>query len=153
MFDQGLGDLFVVRVAGNIVSPAQLGSVECAAAQFGTRLVVVLGHSECGAVRAAVDELLRPTPDLPSGVREIVTTVRPAVERILEAGSDPDTLLSEAVRANIDAAVEQLQAASKGLEALIRSDRLRIVGAEYSLKTGVVEFIGDVASCESQARA
>jgi carbonic anhydrase len=142
VFDQDLGDLFVIRVAGNIVAPSQVGSVEFAAARLGTRLVVVMGHSQCGAVAATLEQLRRPMETRSPNLRSIVDRIRPAVEGLLEtdAGKDPETLMAEAVRANILASVEHLRRGSEILEGLVRSDGLSIVGAEYSLETGVVEF-------------
>lgn len=150
VFDQSLGDLFVIRVAGNIVAPSQIGSIEFAAEQFGTRLVVVLGHSRCGAVMATLEELQRPSGGKHSrNLRSIVDRIRPAVEGLLsgQAASDPDRLLEQAVRANIRASAEQLKHGSEVLEQLIATDGLVVVGAEYSLQTGVVDFFeGVVAS-------
>jgi carbonic anhydrase len=142
VFDQGLGDLFVIRVAGNIVAPSQVGSVEFAAARFGTRLVVVLGHSQCGAVLATLEELRRPAERQSPNLRAIVDRVRPAVEPLLASGvgDDPEALVREAVRANVRASVEHLRRGSAVLEALIRDQALLVVGAEYSLDTGLVEF-------------
>jgi carbonic anhydrase len=140
VFDQGLGDLFVIRVAGNIVAPSQVGSVEFAAARFGTRLVVVLGHSQCGAVSATLEELRTPTENQSRNLRAIVDRVRPAVEGLLSADLDADARLREAVRANIRASVDQLRHGSQVLEQLIADDGLVVIGAEYSLETGVVEF-------------
>jgi carbonic anhydrase len=142
VFDQGLGDLFVIRVAGNIVAPSQVGSVEFAAERFGTRLVVVLGHSRCGAIEATLEELGRPTRGRSPNLRSIVRRIRPAVRGLLATGlrHDPDALLERAVRANIHASVRHLRHGSKVLEQLIRRRGLRVVGAEYSLETGVVEF-------------
>lgn len=142
VFDQGLGDLFVIRVAGNIVAPSQIGSVEFAAERFGTRLVVVLGHSNCGAILATLEELERPTERRSPNLRSIVDRVRPAVEGLLEAGlgKDRDALVHLAVRANIRASVDHLRHGSEILERLIQEDGLLVVGAEYSLETGVVEF-------------
>ncbi len=142
VFDQGLGDLFVIRVAGNIVAPSQIGSVEFAAAQFGTRLVVVLGHSQCGAVSATLSELRRPTADQSRNLRSIVDRIRPSVETLLdtELRDDPEALMHQAVRANIRASVNQLRHGSDILEQLIQTDNLMIVGAEYSLETGSVDF-------------
>jgi carbonic anhydrase len=142
VFDQGLGDLFVIRVAGNIVAPSQVGSVEFAAARFGTRLVVVLGHSMCGAILATLEELARPTEGQSPNLRSIVDRVRPAVEGLL-AGTppgDPGTLVERAVRANIRASADHLRHGSRLLEELIRKDGLLVVGAEYSLETGRVDF-------------
>lgn len=142
VFDQGLGDLFVIRVAGNIVAPSQVGSVEFAAERFHTRLVVVLGHSSCGAVEATIEELGRPTTDQSKHLRSIVDRIRPAVEPLMatELKRHPETLLHEAVRANIRASVSHLRHGSDVLEQLIESDGLLIAGAEYSLETGAVDF-------------
>jgi carbonic anhydrase len=146
VFDQGLGDLFVIRVAGNIVAPSQIGSVEFAAAAFGTRLVVVLGHSNCGAIHATVDELTRPTRDQSPNLRSIVNRIRPAVEGLIErgAGADRDALVRQAVRANIRMSADHLRHGSEVLERAIAQDGLLVVGAEYSLESGVVEFFDGV---------
>ncbi len=146
VFDQGLGDLFVIRVAGNIVAPSQIGSVEFAAAQFGTRLVVVLGHSQCGAITATLDQLQRSTADQSRNLRSIVDRVRPAVESLLETDlrHDPEAMLHQAVRANIRMSADHLRHGSEILEQLIARDGLLIVGAEYSLETGEVEFFDGV---------
>jgi carbonic anhydrase len=142
VFDQGLGDLFVIRVAGNIVAPSQVGSVEFAAARYETRLVVVLGHSQCGAIAATLEELQRPTENQSRNLRAIVDRVRPSVEGLLatDLRHDIDALVKQAVRANIRASVNHLRHGSEVLEQLIQEDGLRVVGAEYSLQTGVVEF-------------
>jgi Carbonic anhydrase len=142
IFDQGLGDLFVIRVAGNIVAPSPVGSVEFAAARYGTRLVVVLGHSQCGAILATIDELQRPNERQSANLRSIVDRVRPSVEPLLAAnsGKDLDTLIEQAVRANIRASVDHLRHGSAILEQLINDNGLSVVGAEYSLETGVVDF-------------
>ena len=142
VFDQGLGDLFVIRVAGNIVAASQIGSVEFAAARYGTRLVVVLGHSQCGAILATVEELQRPTANQSRYLRSIVDRVRPSVEPLLatELRHDPSALVKQAVRANIRVSANHLRHGSELLEQLIQSDGLLVVGAEYSLETGVVEF-------------
>ena len=146
VFDQGLGDLFVIRVAGNIVAASQVGSVEFAAAKFATRLVVVLGHSQCGVVLATLDALSRPSEPQSPGLRSIVDRVRPSVEALLatELRHDPDALVREAVRANIRVSVNHLRHGSEILEQLIETSGLVIVGAEYSLDTGVVEFFDGV---------
>jgi len=142
VFDQGLGDLFVIRVAGNIVAPSQVGSVEFAAERFGTRLVVVLGHSQCGAVLATLEELRRPSKDQSRNLRSIVDRIRPAVEELLgaERGQHPDALLRQAIRANVRVSANHLRHGSEVLEQLIQKDALVVVGAEYSLETGVVDF-------------
>ncbi len=146
VFDQGLGDLFVIRVAGNIVAPSQIGSVEFAAAAFGTRLVVVLGHSNCGAIHATLDQLTRPTKDQSPNLRSIVNRIRPAVEGLIErgAGADRDALVHQAVRANIRMAADHLRHGSEVLEQAIEKDGLVVVGAEYSLESGVVDFFDGV---------
>jgi len=142
VFDQGLGDLFVIRVAGNIVAPSQVGSVEFAAERFGMPLVVVLGHSMCGAVRATIDELERPSKKKSSNVLSIVNRIRPAVEPLYETElrNDPDKLLEASIHANILAATNHLMHGSQMLEHLVQQGQLKIVGAEYSLETGEVMF-------------
>ena len=146
VFDQGLGDLFVIRVAGNIVAPSLVGSVEFAADRFGTRLVVVLGHSQCGAILATLEELQRPTENQSHNLRAIVNRVRPSVEGLLatDLRNDLDALVQQAVRANIRASANHLRHGSQVLEDLIRDDGLLVVGAEYSLETGIVEFFDGV---------
>ena len=146
VFDQGLGDLFVIRVAGNIVAPSQIGSVEFAAERFGTRLVVVLGHSQCGAVLATLEELRRPTETQSRNLRSIVDRIRPAVEGLLAAGPvpDADALVGEAIRANVRAATNQLRHGSEIIERLSAQDGLLVVGAEYSLESGLVNVLDDV---------
>jgi carbonic anhydrase len=143
VFDQGLGDLFVIRVAGNIVAPSQVGSVEFAAERFRTRLVVVLGHTQCGAILATIEELRRPTQDQSRNLRAIVDRVRPSIVGLMatELRDDHDELVRQAVRANIRASVDHLRHGSQVLEQLIRDDGLIVVGAEYSIETGVVEFL------------
>lgn len=157
VFDQGLGDLFVIRVAGNIVAPSQVGSVEFAAERFGTRLVVVLGHSQCGAIVATIEELharravgqaggraADPPASARRHLRSIVDRVRPSVEPLLPAGLAPDALVREAVRANVRISANHLRHGSEILEELIARNGLRVVGAEYSLETGMVDFFDGV---------
>jgi carbonic anhydrase len=143
VFDQDVGDLFVIRVAGNIVASSQVGSVEFAAARYGTRLVVVLGHTGCGAVQATLEEMQRPTENQSRNLRSIVDRIRPSVQVLLatEIKHDPDAMMREAVRANIRASGNHLKHGSEILERLIESRELVVVGAEYSLETGVVEFL------------
>jgi carbonic anhydrase len=142
VFDQGLGDLFVIRVAGNIVAPSQIGSVEFAAAQFGTRLVVVLGHSQCGAILATLDQLRKPVENQSRNLRSIVDRVRPSVEALFSSDLQLDeaALLRHAVRANVMVSVSHLRHGSEILEQLIDREGLLVVGAEYSLETGEVAF-------------
>ena len=146
VFDQGLGELFVIRVAGNIVAPSQVGSVEFAAERFGTRLIVVLGHSKCGAIVATLEELQRPTEIQSRNLSSIVDRIRPAVESLLvtKLRHGADELVHEAVRANIRASANHLRHGSQMLEELIQTDELVVVGAEYSLETGVVDFFDGV---------
>jgi len=146
IFDQGLGDLFVIRVAGNIVAPSQIGSVEFAAERFGIKLVVVLGHTGCGAIQATLEELRRPTEGHSPNLRSIVDRVRPAVEALFEGSIPPDDdeLDHRATRANIRASANQLRHGSQILERLIDQQGLRVVGAEYSLDSGEVHFFEGV---------
>jgi carbonic anhydrase len=142
IFNQGVGDLFVIRVAGNIVAPSQVGSVEFAADRFATPLVVVLGHSMCGAVMATIEELERPKEKRSSNVLSIVNRIRPVVEPLYatELRNDPQKLLESCIEANILAATNQLMHGSQILENLVQNGNLKIIGAEYSLETGVVKF-------------
>ena len=146
VFDQGLGDLFVIRVAGNIVAPSQVGSVEFAAERFGTRLVVVLGHSNCGAVLATLEELARPAKEQSRNLRSIVDQIRPSVKALLDTDlkQNDDDLVRQAVRANIRVSANNLRHGSEVLEQLIQRDGLLIVAAEYSLETGTVDFFEGV---------
>lgn len=142
VFDQGFGDLFVIRVAGNIVAPSQIGSVEFAAERFGTRLAVVLGHTQCGAVAATLEELRQPQANQSPNLRAIVARIRPAVEPLLQlpTAKDPEALAERAVRANVEASVHQLRHGSAMLERLIDRDGLLIVGGEYHVEDGTVRF-------------
>jgi carbonic anhydrase len=142
IFDHGLGDLFVIRVAGNVCAPSQVGSVEFAAERFGTRLVVVLGHTRCGAVQATLEELQRPTENQSRNLRSIVDRIRPSVEGLLatELRHDKDALALQSIRANVRVSANHLRHGSDVLEQLIQKDGLLIVGAEYSLETGEVDF-------------
>jgi carbonic anhydrase len=143
VFDQGFGDLFVIRVAGNIVAPSQVGSVEFAASKFGTKLVVVMGHSQCGAITAAVEELLDGATNESRNLRSIVDRVRPAVDAVIAGRRDVDrvTLVREAVWANVRTSVDHLRHGSALLEKLVQDEGLVIVGAKYSLDTSVVTFL------------
>ena len=145
IFDRGIGDLFVIRVAGNIVAPSQIGSIEYAAKQFNTQLVVVLGHSNCGAVIATLQELALKDSHRSPNLRAIVDRVRPALEPVLadDCDVDDEAVIDACVRANIRASVEQLQHGSLILEQLIESGDLKIIGAEYSIETGNIEFFED----------
>lgn len=146
VFNQGLGDLFVIRVAGNVVAPSQIGSIEFAAAQFGTPLVVVLGHTQCGAVTTTLDELQQPTENQSRNLRSIVDRVRPSVEKLLKSdlAGDRHALIHAAVRANVARSVQRLWRGSDILEQLIGEDQLKIVGAEYAIETGKVTFLDEI---------
>jgi carbonic anhydrase len=145
VFNQGPGDLFVIRVAGNIVAPSLIGSVEFAADRFGTRLVVVLGHSSCGAIAATIEELHRPNSNHSPNLRAIVDRIRPGVEALIAEKAPEGALAVEhaAMRANVLASVSQLRRGSAIIEGLIESDGLVVVGAWYSLETGRVEFLAE----------
>ncbi len=142
IFDQGFGDLFVIRVAGNIVAPSQAGSAEYAAKQLGTRLLVVLGHTRCGAVGATLKSLRQPGGKLSENLASIMDRIRPAVEDLLKTESecDPDTLMRRAVRANVRRSAHALRNGSGILKELMEQDGLLVVGAEYSLESGEVDF-------------
>ena len=145
IFDQGLGDLFVIRVAGNIVAPSLVGSVEFAASRFDTRLVVVLGHTRCGAIAATIDYLQHPDDSHSRNLRDIVERIRPAVERVVaeDAHESAEDLAHRAMRANIACSVDHLRHDSPVLEQLIRDEGVVVIGAEYSLETGLVTFLAD----------
>lgn len=142
VFDQGLGDLFVIRVAGNIVAPSQIGSIEFAVGSFGTPLVVVLGHSNCGAVSATLDSMNQPRDKQSSHLYSIVDRVRPSLEPLLATNlrDDRKALLKQAVRANISTSANHIRNSSPILEQLHQNGKLLVVGAKYSLETGVVDF-------------
>ncbi len=144
IFDQGLGDLFVIRVAGNIVAPSQIGSVEFAATRFGTRLVVVLGHSQCGAIEETLNQLRSPAEENSRNIGAIVNFVRPSVEAVMDSSLDLGELTARAVRENVRTSAEQMRHGSEIIERLERDEGLVIVGAEYSLETGLVDFFDGV---------
>jgi len=148
VFDQGLGDLFVIRVAGNVVAPSLTGSVEFSARLHDVRLVVVLGHTRCGAIEATVDELEHPAEVRSPNLAAIVNRIRPQVQTLVDAGIGQDDhaeLVRHATRANVRASVAQLRTGSSVLEELIANDGLRVIGAEYSLETGMVDFFDEAA--------
>lgn len=146
VFNQGFGDLFVIRVAGNIVAPSQIGSIEFAAEKFGTRLVVVMGHTDCGAVQTTLEELRRPGGRQSRNLRSIVDRIRPSVEGLIatELKDKPELLLKVAIRTNISISANFLRHGSEMLEQLIESGELLVVGAEYSLASGKVEFFDGI---------
>jgi carbonic anhydrase len=146
VFGQGLGSLFVIRVAGQVIAPSQMGSVEFAAERFGTRLVVVMGHAQCGAVEATLDALLGSPLEVSRNILSIVERIRPAVEPLVhtELAADRAALSRAAVRANVRAAANQLRHGTEILEGLAASSGLLVVGAEFNLQTGVVDFFDGV---------
>ncbi|KHF24905.1 carbonic anhydrase [Solemya velum gill symbiont] len=142
VFDQGLGDLFVIRVAGNIVAPSQVGSVEFAAEQFKTPLVVVMGHTHCGAIRATIDELHRPVGERSKNIQAIVDRIRPSIESLVSTPlwEDQEEFVKHATRANVRASVNQLRHGSALLEKLTEEQGLVITGAEYDIQSGEIDF-------------
>ncbi len=142
VFDQGLGDLFVIRVAGNIVAPSQVGSVEFAAERFGTRLVIVMGHSSCGAIEAAIEAVVQRRGPASRNQMSIVDRVRPSIESLVatELANDPVRLRREAVRANVRVSVSHLRHGSEIIERLADSEGLLVIGCELDLSTGEVAF-------------
>jgi len=150
LFDQGLGDLFVIRVAGNIVAPSLVGSVEFAAERLGARLVVVLGHTGCGAIRATLEHLQSPASLDSCNVRSIVDRIKPAMESLYESElrDDPDEICRQAVRVNVRHSADHLRHGSPVLDQLSRDGGLLIVGAEYSMESGVVDFFDGVPGAE-----
>jgi carbonic anhydrase len=142
VFDQGLGDLFVIRVAGNIVAPSQIASVEFAAVRFGTPLVVVMGHTRCGAIDATLEVISRPKDESLHPLRSIVDRVRPAIEplTLTELARDPIALRRQCMRANVRASANHLRHGSPAIEESVLKGRLTVVGAEYDLETGAVDF-------------
>lgn len=151
VFDCGLGDLFVVRVAGNVVAPSLVGSIEFAAETFGTELVVVMGHSSCGAVAATIDALQGCGVPRSLNVREIVERITPAIKSVVRSDVPRAEILRAAVRANISAAASHLRQTSEVLAQRIREGRLLVVGAEYDLASGIVDIFDGVPAQEGFA--
>lgn len=143
VFDQGLGDLFVIRVAGNIIAPSLVGSVEFASQHFGTRLVVVMGHTQCGAVGATLDAIANSSGPSSPNLRSIVERIRPAIVGLArtDLARDPEKLRREAMRANVRASVAQLLHSSEVMEGFVEKEGVRVVGAELDLATGEVGFL------------
>ena len=146
VFDQGLGDLFVIRVAGNVVAPSQVGSVEFAVESFDIRLVVVLGHTQCGGVGATLDVLQDRAKPGSRGVMSIVDRIRPAIEPLLqtELASHPDALMRAVIRANVRASANQLRHGSEIIERMAAERGLSVVGGVYDLASGEVDFFDGV---------
>jgi len=142
VFDQGLGDLFMIRVAGNIVAPSLIGSAEYAVAQLGVKLAMVMGHTNCGAIAATVEAMRKPG-SVSKNIEDITHRIQPQIERLLEEAGGvvgPETLRA-AERANVLASVEQLQRGSPYLGKLARDADIRIVGAVFELETGRVRLV------------
>lgn len=148
LFDQGFGDLFVVRIAGNIVAPSVIGSIEFAASQFGSRLVVVMGHSRCGAVSATIHALETGLGPESKNIRSITDRIAPHIEGLVRPG-DPEDVLRMAVRANVRASADHLRHGSQIIEELVGSGRVAVVGAEYELETGAVTFLDTLPTSSS----
>lgn len=148
VFDQGLGDLFIIRVAGNVVAPSIIGSIEFAASTFGTQLVVVMGHTNCGAVSAALD-IEQNRKGVPSeNIRDIINRILPSIKPIVRNSKinpqlSKEIILKECIQANTMASINEIRYGSKIIESLIENKKLAIVGAEYSLETGKVTFFED----------
>lgn len=148
LFDQGLGDLFVIRVAGNIVAPSQIASVEFAAQRFGIPLVVLMGHTGCGAIEATLEAIARPQDESLHPLRSIVDRVRPAIEPLThtELARDPRELRRQCVRANVRSGANHLRHGSPAVERLVLEGHVSVVGAEYDLESGIVDFFDGVPS-------
>jgi len=148
VFDQNLGDLFVVRVAGNIVRPTQIGSIEYAVSHLGTRLIVVLGHSNCGAVAATVDSVVSSSPAPSPGLDSLISEITPAVKIIMDnnEGIETSDLIAKSVRENVSHSVKNLESKSEILKEFIQNESLLVVGAEYALETGAVDFFDNMPS-------
>ena len=140
IFAQGLGDLFVIRVAGNIAAPSQIGSIEFAEEKFGTKLIVVLGHSFCGAIKATIEELESPSEGSSPNLQAIINSIKHGVEASLINGDSFNDKVAKAVRANVQSTIDELTNKSEILKRKVAEEGLKIVGAEYCLETGVVEF-------------
>jgi carbonic anhydrase len=152
VFDAGLGDLFVVRVAGNVVAPSLVGSVEFAASSFGTELVVVMGHTGCGAVKATVNALVDGTLPPSENIRDIVDRIAPSIAEVIRTAGRDESAIRAATRANVRASANHLRHASRIIEKRITEGRLMVVGAEYALETGEVDFF-DVPDSPSSTLA
>lgn len=141
LFDQGFGDLFVVRVAGNIVAPSLVGSIEFAVSQFGSRLIVVMGHTQCGAVSATVRGLETGLGSESRNIRAITDRIAPHVAALVRPGEERPGIIRDAIRANVLASADHLRHGSQLIEELVLAGRVAVVGAEYELETGEVRFL------------
>lgn len=144
VFDQGLGDLFVIRIAGNIVAPSQIGSVEFAVEKFGTPLIVVLGHTQCGAISATIEAITQgPGQSIAQHLGSIVKRIAPNVRNLLKLSLPAAQLEARACEANIRASVQQLRNSSEFLERELLASRIQVVGAQYNLESGQVHIYED----------
>lgn len=143
IFDQDIGDLFVIRVAGNVVAPSLVGSVEFAASLFGTRLVVVMGHTQCGAIRATLEHIHDSQATIASeNIYDIVSRIRPHIFQIAQLPGISDAeKMEQSVEANVRASVSQLSHSSRLIEELVDKGEMKIVGACLSLSSGEVTFL------------
>jgi len=139
VFDAGFGELFVIRIAGNIVAPSVVGSIEFAVSQFGSRLVVVMGHTRCGAVGATVKAIQTGLGPESKNIRSITDRIAPHIQGLVRP-EDSDGIAREAVRVNVRASADHLRHGSRIIEELVAAGRVAVVGAEYELETGAVHF-------------
>lgn len=142
IFDQDIGDLFVIRMAGNIVAPSLVGSVEFAASTYGTTLVLVMGHTQCGAIKATLDHIANPQAISSKNIHDIVSRIKPHIFSITQRhGVDEEEKFHQAVEANVLASVSQLSHSSRLIEGLVQQGKVKIQGAVLDLPTGRVYFI------------
>ena len=137
LFDQGLGDIFVVRVAGNVVDPIALGSIEYAAEHLGSPLVLILGHSKCGAVKATLESKGKPE----GNIGAIVKKIMPAVDAAKKKGGTQDEILETAIKENVKNVYADVMKNSKIIPHLVEEGKLMIVAGEYDITTGKIEMI------------
>jgi carbonic anhydrase len=147
VFDAGFGELFVIRIIGNIVAPSVMGSIEFAVSQFGTRLVVVMGHTRCGAVGATVQAINTGLGPESKNIRSVTDRIGPHIQGLVRPG-DTEGIVREAVRANVRASADHLRHGSRIIEDLVGAGRVAVVGAEYELETGAVQFFDGVRSID-----
>ena len=142
IFDQDIGDLFVIRVAGNVVAPSLVGSIEFATSAFGTNLVLVMGHTQCGAVTAALDHIENAQAISSENIHDIVSRIKPHILFLTQMQQKPrQEKLALAVEANVRASVSQLQHSSALIERLVQQGKIEIHGAVLNLATGQVDFL------------
>lgn len=141
IFDQDIGDLFVIRVAGNVVAPSLVGSVEFAVSTFGTNLVLVMGHTQCGAITSTIDHIENSHAISSENIHDIVSRIKPHIFPITQLGLSPEEMQARAVEANVRASVSQLSHSSRLVEGLMSQGKLQILGAVLDLATGRVAFL------------